>query len=125
MENYNASYSSRVDDLKSNIEDSKFPHSNKKTLDSNANNKKVHIDNIEDLVKLSFTQIKGLKISDVKGRLFDRIYNDALYSNEFNITSLEFQINLQTEFDCEVCLLGSCDRLGKWSSLSAYSFYYF
>eukprot|EP00826_Nyctotherus_ovalis_P002613 TRINITY_DN10526_c0_g3_i3.p1 TRINITY_DN10526_c0_g3~~TRINITY_DN10526_c0_g3_i3.p1 ORF type:complete len:191 (+),score=28.27 TRINITY_DN10526_c0_g3_i3:97-669(+) len=94
--------------------------------------KKVRIDSIEDLVKLSFTQIKELKMGDVRGRLFDQIFEDALYSgstnysNEntlisFNVKSIEFQVALKTEFGCEVCVLGSCERLGKWIANSAYS----
>ncbi len=66
-------------------------------------NEKIRIDTLQDLNKLSFTQIKNLQIWNLEGRLFDQAFQDALHATKndtlikHNINSIEFQINYKTD----------------------------
>lgn len=35
------------------------------------------------------------------------------------LKSLEFQIHYKTDFGCEICILGSCEKLGNWTPAKA------
>ena len=131
----------------------------------------VRIDNIHDLVKLSFTEIKNLNVGELKGELFDRVFEETVYPKSLaksqgqstkklssdkqtiiskhkvplkyippidyempvtpaipishalaahlKLKSLEFQIHYKTNFGNDICILGSCEKLGNWTSSKA------
>ena len=64
---------------------------------------KIRIDTLQDLNKLTFTQIKSLQIWNLEGKLFEQAYQDALHATKsdklikHNISSLELKINYKTE----------------------------
>lgn len=87
---------------------------------------KIRIDTLQDLNRLSFTQIKSLQIWNLEGRLFQQAFQDALHVKKndklmkHTINTVEFQIIFKTDFGNGVCILGSCEILGNWVSSNAY-----
>ena len=86
---------------------------------------KLKIDTLKDMNKLTFTQIKSLKICNLEGNLFEKMLNDIENVKridqflQYKISSIEFQIHYETEFGNTVCVLGSCKGLGNWIPYSA------
>ena len=39
---------------------------------------KVRIDNIHDLIKLSFTEIKNLNVNELQGELFEKVFEETV-----------------------------------------------
>ena len=82
---------------------------------------------IEDHKNLNSIQIRKLNAKNLPKIYFSKVYDHAIHSNEepkkeivFDINFIEFQINYKTEFGFDICLLGSCETLGKWSPNLSY-----
>ena len=89
---------------------------------------KIRIDTLQDLNKLTFTQIKSLQIWNLEGKLFQQAFQDALHVKKNDklikhaINSIELQLNYKTDFGNTVCILGSCEVFGNWSPTAAYDY---
>jgi hypothetical protein len=89
-------------------------------------NKKVRIENANDLINLPARLIKNTKLCDFHGKYFDKIYEEAikieregvvvdnnLKINVF-ITKIIFEINFKTQFGEKIGIAGSIPQLGNW-----------
>eukprot|EP00830_Metopus_es_P000437 TRINITY_DN10452_c0_g1_i1.p1 TRINITY_DN10452_c0_g1~~TRINITY_DN10452_c0_g1_i1.p1 ORF type:complete len:252 (-),score=58.71 TRINITY_DN10452_c0_g1_i1:40-795(-) len=87
---------------------------------------KIKIDTLQDLNKLSFTQIKNLSISQLEGKLFEEAFHEAVYGKAggkkigYNIASIEFNVCMKVEFGYSIYLIGGCEFLGNWNPNGAY-----
>ena len=94
-------------EIKSSRSDSakQFPQKMKKPpqIKSSKSSDKTRIDSLQDLNKLTFTQIKALQIWNLEGKLFQQAFQDAMHVKKseklikHSISSIELQVHYKTD----------------------------
>ncbi|CDW72078.1 starch binding domain-containing protein [Stylonychia lemnae] len=101
--------------------------------------KKIKLDTISDLSRLSFLEIKNLPLNKCQGQLFEDALKQAIqlekqsavqtgpysqflnkhHPKSFEIKKVVFQTQYEVEFGSEMSLVGSIQPLGKWNTINS------